>query len=140
MAKKVTNCKFGKQYILSLGDEDNPTIVWSIKTISNKLHEAEDLKLIDVDGIYLSIRNKKLGSLTISGKGNDINGRTTIFCQLTLTPKEETENTQTNKSSEEMVKNDLKPFIPRENLLKYREYPNLTSFAVGSLHNVDGWG
>ena len=40
--------------MLSLGDEDNPTIVWSNKTITNKLQEAEDLKLIDVNGIYLS--------------------------------------------------------------------------------------
>ena len=38
VAKKVDNCKYGKQYMLSLGEEDNPTY------ISNKLQEAEDLK------------------------------------------------------------------------------------------------
>ena len=30
--------------------------------------------------------------------------------------------------------------IPRENLLNYREYPNLTSFPVDSVCNVEGWG
>ena len=32
------------------------------------------------------------------------------------------------------------PLIPRENLLNYREYPNLISLGVGSVHIVDGWG
>jgi translation initiation factor 2 beta subunit (eIF-2beta)/eIF-5 len=126
--------------MLSLGEEDNPTIVWSNKYISKKLQEAEDLKLIDVDDIYLSLRNKKLGSLRITGKGDNIHGRATIFCQLTLNPKEETERTQIKKPSEEVVENYQTQIIPRENLLNYREYSNLTSFPVGSVHNVEGWG
>ena len=32
------------------------------------------------------------------------------------------------------------PVIPRENLLPYKDYPNLTSLPIGSVHNVDGWG
>ena len=126
--------------MLSLGDEDNPTIVWSNTYISNKLQEAEDLKLLDVDDIYLSLRNKKLGSLRITGKGSNVYGKTTIFCQLTLNPREETEITQIKKPSEEVVENDLKTIIPIENLLNYREYPNLTSFPVDSVCNVEGWG
>ena len=57
VAKRVNNCKFGKQYMLSLGDEDNLTIVWSNTHISNKLQEAEDFKQLDEDDIYLSVRN-----------------------------------------------------------------------------------
>ena len=34
----------------------------------------------------------------------------------------------------------LTPLIPRENLPNYREYPNLISLGVGSVHIVDGWG
>ena len=60
VAKKVNNCKFGKQYMLSLGEEDNTKIVWSNAYISNKLQEAEDLKLLDLDDIYLCLRNKRL--------------------------------------------------------------------------------
>ena len=33
----------------------------------------------------------------------------------------------------------LMPLIPRENLPNYREYPNLISLGVGSVHIVDGW-
>ena len=140
VAKRVNNCKFGKQYMLSLGEEDNPTIVWSNIFISNKLQEAEDLELIDVDGIYLSLRNKKLGSLRITGKGTNFAGHKVVFCQLSLNPKEGTESTQLKKPCKEVVENVLAPIIPREHLLNYREYPNLTSLPVGGVYIVDGWG
>ena len=93
-----------------------------------------------MDGIYLSLRNKKLGSLRITGKGNNMYGRATVFCQLDLNAKGETE---TKLSMEQIVRyaeNVLTPIIPRENLLNYREYPNLISLGVGSVHIVDGWG
>ena len=32
------------------------------------------------------------------------------------------------------------PVIPRENLLPYKDYLNLTTLDIGSVHNVDGWG
>ena len=115
--------------MLSLGEQDNPTIVWSNKTICDKSQEAEDLKLIDVDGIYLSLKYKKLGSLRITGKGDNICGRTTVFCQLTLNPKEERETNLPMKQSEKYVEYVLAPIIPRENLLNYREYPNLISLG-----------
>ena len=140
VAKMVNNSKFGKQYMLSLGEKENPTIVWSNKYITNKLQEAEDLKCIDVDDIYLSLRNKKLGSLQITGKGDNMYGRATVFCQLTLNPKEETESNLPMTKIVKCVENDLTPIIPRENLLNYREYPNLAYSPVGSVHNVDGWG
>ena len=140
VAKKVNNSKFAEQYMLSLGEKDKRTIVWSNKYISNKLQEAQDLKLLDVDGIYLSLRNKKLGSLQITGKGDNMYGRATVFCQLTLNPKEETESNLPMTKIVKCVENDLTPIIPRENLLNYREYPNLAYSPVGSVHNVDGWG
>ena len=97
--------------MLSLGEEDNPTIVWSNISISNKLQEAEDLELIDVDGIYQSLRNK-----------------------------EGTESTQIMKPSKEVVENVQAPIIPREQFLNFREYPNLTYLTVGGVYNIDGWG
>ena len=46
--------------MLSLGEEDNTKIVWSNAYISNKLQEAEDLKLLDVNDIYLNTRSLDL--------------------------------------------------------------------------------
>ena len=140
VAKRVNNCKFGKQYMLSLGEEDNPTIVWSNISISNKLQEAEDLELIDVDGIYQSLRNKKLGFLRVTGKGTNLAGHNVVFCQLSLNPKEGTESTQIMKPSKEVVENVQAPIIPREQFLNFREYPNLTYLTVGGVYNIDGWG
>jgi hypothetical protein len=140
VAKKVNNCKFGKQYMLSLGEEDNPTIVWSNAYISNKLQEAEDLKLLDVNDIYLSLKYKKLGSLKITGKGDNMYGRATVFCQLALNAKEETETNLLMKEREQYVEYSVTPIIPRENLLSFREYPNLISLGVGSVHIVNRQG
>ena len=140
VAKRVNNCKFGKQYMLSLGEECNPTIVWSNAYISKKLQEAEDLKLLDVNDIYLSLRNKKLGYLRITGKGNNMYGRETVFCKLALNAKEETKNNLPIKKIVKCVENVATPIIPRENLLNYREYPNIISLGVGIVNTVDGWG
>ena len=75
------------------------------------------LKLIDVDGIYLSLRNKKLGSLRITGKGNNMYGRATVFCQLDLNAKGETETKLSMENIVKCVENVVTPLIPRENLL-----------------------
>ena len=138
VAKIRNTSRFGKQYMLSLGEEDKRIIVFSNTYISKKLQEAEDLKLLDMDGIYLSLRNKKLGSLRITGRGSKVAGRTTLYCQIIFNPREEKDSIQMKKASEDIVDNI--PIIPRENLLNYREYPNLVSFPVDTVCNVDGWG
>ena len=84
----------------SLGEEDNPTIIWSNAYINKKLEETEDLKLLDVDDIYLSLRNMKLGSLIITGKGTNF----TVFCQLSLNSKEETEIIQKGNQTKKLMK------------------------------------
>jgi len=139
-AKKVNNCKFGNQYMLSLGEEDNPTIIWSNAYINKKLQEAEDLKLLDVDDIYLSLRNKKLGSLIITGKGTNFTGHKTVFCELSLNNKEGTESIQKREPNKEVDEICLAPIISREHLLNYREYPNLASLPVDTVCNIDCWG
>ena len=108
--------------------------------INNKLQEAENLKLLDVDDIYLSLRNEKLGSLIITGKGTNFTGHKTVFCQLSLNSKEETEIIQKREPNKEVDEICLAPIIPREHLLNYREYPNLASLSVGGVYNVDGLG
>ena len=57
-----------------------------------------------------------------------------------LNAKEETETNLLVKESEKYVEYSVTPIIPRENLLSYREYPNLISLGVGSVHIVNGHG
>ena len=58
---------------------------------------------------------------------------------MTFNPREETSSsTQIKKASDDIVKNAT--IIPRENLLNYREYPNLVTFPVDTVCNVDCWG
>ena len=93
-----------------------------------------------MNDIYLSLRNKKLGSLRITGKGDNMYGRPTVFCQLSLNAKEETETILPMENIVKCVENAVTPIIPRVNLLNYREYPNLISLGVGIVNTVDGWG
>lgn len=133
--KKAKTC-YGKQYKLLIKREDALTIVWSNKAIKDKLQEAEDAKALDVDGDFLYISKEDIGHLNITGQGNTFNGQRIVYCKLTINRKED-EKEEEIKVVEEDI-NTLK--IPRENLLPYTEYPNLTTLPLGSVHNVDGWG
>ena len=67
-------------------------------------------------------------------------GRETVFCKLALNAKEETKNNLPMKKMVKYVENVATPIIPRENLLNYREYPNIISLGVGIVNTVNGWG
>ena len=60
-----------------------------------------------------------------------------VYCKLTLNAKEDNADKRDNVNEEE--NEEVTPHIPRENLLPYRDYPNLTTLPIGSVHNVDGW-
>ena len=51
-AAKRVNTYYGEQYKLLIGEENNRLIVWSNKTIRDKLYEAEDGKIVDEDGTF----------------------------------------------------------------------------------------
>ena len=135
IAKKESTW-YGKQYKLLITVEDNPTIVWSNTAIRDKLQEAEDAKTIDVNENFLYHPKEDLGNLNITGQGYTLNGHKIVYCNLSITTKED-EKEGVAKLVEEETAN---PQIPRENLLSYKEYPNLTTLPIGSVHKVDGWG
>ena len=60
-----------------------------------------------------------------------------VYCNITLnTRKGEEKPKQLPVENIDIVT----PVIPRENLLPYKDYPNLIALPIGSVHNVDGWG
>ena len=139
-AKKRCNTMYGDQYILSIstdGDDNKVTYnIWSNKIIFDKLEQAKDANLIDVSENLLYLLKDNLATLIVTGKGNAFNGHRQVYCKLILNVKEEEEEKQFPVENTDIVT----PFIPREDLLPYKEYPNLTSLPIGSVHNVDGWG
>ena len=139
-AKKKCNTMYWDQYILSVSEhgdvkQDNYN-VWSNKTIFDKLEAAKDSNLVDVAENLLYLPEENLGTLIVTGKGNAFNGHKIVYCKLLLNGKEEEEEKQFPVQNVDIVT----PVIPREDLLPYKDYPNLTALDIGSVHNVDGWG
>ena len=135
-AKKQCNTMYGDQYILSISEHGDSYNVWSNKKIFNKLEEARDSNLVHVAENLLYLPRENLATLIVTGKGNAFNGHRQVYCKLLLNVKEEEQEKQFPVQNEDIVT----PVIPRENLLPYQDYLNITSLPIGSVHNVDRWG
>ena len=88
--KRVNSC-YGEEYKVFFGKENNRLIVWSNKTIRDKLHEAEDGKIVDEYETFIYLSKNYLGHLNITGHGNIFSGRKTVYCKLILNTKEDNE-------------------------------------------------
>ena len=138
-AAKKENSWFGKTYRLLIREEKNKQniIVWSNEKITKKLEEAENAKTMDLADNFLYLQHDNLGVLEITGYGYTPNRNKMVYCNITLnTRKGEEKPKQLPVENIDIVT----PVIPRENLLAYRDYPNLIALPIGSVHNVDGWG
>ena len=135
-AKKQCNAMYGDTYILSISENGDIYNVWSNKKIFDKLEEARNSNLVHVAENLLYLPRENLATLIVTGKGNAFNGHRQVYCKLLLNVKEEEQEKQFPVHNVDIVT----PVIPREDLLPYKEYPNLTSLPIGSVHNVDGWG
>ena len=138
-AAKKENSWFGKTYRLLIREEKNKQdiIVWSNEKITKKLEEAENAKTMDLADNFLYLQHDNLGVLEITGYGYTPNRNKMVYCNITLNTREGEE-----KPKQLPVQNiDIgTPVIPRENLLPYKDYPNLIALPIGSVHNVDGCG
>ena len=138
-AAKKENSWFGKTYRLLIHEEKNKRdiIVWSNANITKKLEEAENAKTMDLADNFLYLQHDNLGVLEITGYGYTPNRNKMVYCNITLnTRKGEEKPKQLPVENIDIVT----PVIPRENLLPYKDYPNLIALPIGSVHNVDGWG
>ena len=60
-----------------------------------------------------------------------------VYCNITLNTRKSVENPKQLPVQNIDI---VTPIIPRENLLRYKDYPNRIALPIGSVHNVDGWG
>ena len=144
VAKKLTT-RFGSAYKLLVEDDDVSYIVWSNKHISDLFAEILQEKLVNVDNDFLFLDDKPLGVLVITGQGTNQYGKVSVYCTFTLTNVSELEQLgnddtpRTTISREEFSDNEITT-LPRKDLLPYREYENLISFPIGSVHQIDAIG
>ena len=135
VAKKLET-RFGSSYKLLVEDDDVVYIVWSNRCIANILDGSDNVVNLDGDFVYLD--GKSLGVLEITGKGTNHYGKVTVYCTFVLNSAEKIEKISSPVSNCS-VSRDITT-LARENLLPYRDYPNIITFPIGSLLQLEAIG
>ena len=157
IAVKKQPSRYGEQYRLILSIDGEWRLVWgnfAIKEFFNSLPVEETEKLKDPVTGFLAVYNKPLGILNITGRGMNKYGKTTVYCSVTLkdTSTGEALNELTTATQSSINEMETKiatclsgpslevPCLPKEQLLNYTEYTNLSTLALGSVVQVNAIG
>lgn len=158
IAARKENTQFGDQYKLLVELSDGLNVVWGNKKITdtiNSLNDEEMTKLKDNDsGFLVLLSYKPIAKLTVTGKTLNTYGHTTVFCNLEFPEIDNGSSVSTTKANvtaeiekcNEELRNidadedDTMPIVPRTNMLRYKDYENLTSLKIGSLQTISAVG
>ena len=131
--------RFGSSYKLLIEGENTDYTTWSNKALNNYLLTLEQGDLVKKDGGFLSLDDQSLGILEITGKGTNVYGKVTVYTKFTVNLPNDSKKMTPNPIIEPTPIKEI-PTIPRENLLPYREYENITVLPVGTLHKLEAIG
>ena len=159
IAARKQQTRFGEQYRMLIEVEDEKKLVWGnhfIKQVFDGLPDEQKEKLEDEDSGFLAIYEQPLAVLTITGRGTNSYGHTTVSCTMELTDLDgnavyplnnfktnvEAEIEQCREGLTGALHTDNTPItvIPRERLVNYREYTNLNQLPIGSVHTIQAIG
>lgn len=161
MAMREEQTQFGQKFtmIIETNDADQGTLVlcYSNKYIETYLHEnlsdAEKEQIRDPKRNYLTLYNKPLAVLNITGWGRTPHRHVVVYCNLTLTGEMEKysiKNIQ-QKLTKEMEEHAVKmetaldpatnnanplPQLARQDLVPYKHLKNLAELPLGSTCTV----
>ena len=148
--------QFGYQYQLAVSIDGEIYTVWANKYIASVVDSlsVEQVKdMFDEDSRVMTLYNKPLGKLTIMGRGTNSYGTTTVYCRFVIDGVDESSSichlkSEVKKSIDNCNEKIVQPVnnvtevtvIPRESLLAYKEYDNLTSLPLKSTRTVTAIG
>ena len=84
-AARKQSTRFGDSHKLLVEVDGEKHIVWSNKQINNALDSIPDekmLKILDNASGIIAIPEKELATLTITGRGTNSYGHTTVYCKF----------------------------------------------------------
>ena len=161
MALRETQAQFGQKFILLIQTEDankGPfAVCYSNKYIEMYLHEnlsaAEREQIRDPERKYLTLYNKPLAVINITGWGRTQQRNVVFYCNMTLTEhreqyslktirhnltKEIEEQKEQMETAQAAATNNTVPLplLPREELVPYKHLKNIAELPVGSIHTV----
>ena len=156
-AARKQNTRYGPSYRMLVDIDGEKMLVWansSINQVLDRLVEEKGDLVLDLDSRFLAIYNKPLGNLTITGRRLNAYGHTTVCCTLDLSEigddssiskiKKLTE-AQIAKCNEDILqstasRSGVVVIMPRDHLVPYKEYKNLATLAIGSVHKIEAIG
>ena len=113
-------------------NDDNLTYTLTNKTMRERLQKAELGEYVYVHRMvfFTSYMTKTLQATEIP-----LMDTKWFYCILTVNVKED--NADKNDNVKIKEKEEVTPHIPRGSLLPYREYPNLTTLLICSVHKLN---
>ena len=154
-AARKQNTRYGESFRLLVKIEDELALVWAnsyINTALLNLSEDSEKLALDKKSGFLVLYNKPLAVLTITGRGYNVHGNTTVYCTFKVEIEEEaslsamksrTEH-QISNWKEEITKTDTcseeVQILPLENLIPYKECRNLIGLPLESVHKIESIG
>ena len=157
MAMRETQTQFGEKYIMLVTTDLNGTLglCYSNKEIERFIREnltgEQKEKIRDPKRNYLTLFEKPLAVLNITGWGRTPQRNVIVYCNLTLPAEMEkdsikslreqiTRETQEEKSKMACVDStmplDSSPVLAREEMVPYKHMQNLAELPLGSTHTV----
>ena len=138
-AAKRSATRFGQSYKLLIEHENGDYTTWCNTVLNSLFEKLEHIDIVQKDNGFLTLDKQSLGILQIRGKGTNGYGNVTVYADFTLNL---TNNAKTPLPTPNTVPSTVKVIatIPREELLPYREYANITALPVGGVYKVESIG
>ena len=155
LAAKKYLTRYDDQYRMLLEINDKPTAVWANWKITKWFDSlSSDIldNVLDTESGYLTLYDKPFAFLEIKGQENNIYGKITVFCDVRMNQIQEQSSIGKLKSNaladiekcEDQIATSHSTrkitSIARENLVRYKDYENLRSLPIGSVHKIKGIG
>ena len=154
-AARKQNTKYRESYRLLVKVENELAVVWANSYINEILFNLpDDLQILALDkkSGFLVLYNKHLAVLTITGRGINKHGHTTVYCKFTVEIEEKTSLSVMESQAEQQISNFKEEIaktesssgriqiLPLENLIPYKECRNLIVLPLESVHKIESIG
>ena len=163
MAVREIHTKFGEKYIMLVdrNGEGNLGLCYSNKSIETYLQEnltdADKDQIRDPKRNYMTLFNKPLALLNITGWGRTPHRHVVVYCNIRLTEEmdkysiKHLQNKLKEQINDEHVKlenalqksresMEIVPLLTREEMIPYKRVKNLADLPLGATHAVEAMG
>ena len=142
-AARRQSTRFGETHKLLVEVDGEIHVVWSnakINSVIDSIPEEKMKKMLDSPTGVICYIEKELATLSITGRGTNSYGHTTVFCKFIVKDQVDLPVREVVHESKNQCQEKELTALGKEDLLPYREYSNLTALPLGSTNKVSAIG